>query len=707
MKFPKPNVKNLWYFVGSFWFAIFLISMTALFVVAGTWIEGCTGSHWCAAYYTYSSPIFALLLWGYFVNILISALRRWPFRKTHIPFLLTHLGLLMLISGVLAKIYFGTQGSMGLVEGKGNDEVFIIPSEALYLETKEQKIIHPLQNAGVIGKLSYYIKERTPHSQLEWTSWVNDGYLTLRGVPPLAFNRDPLPIIDQAPWYVAATTMPLQDILAKHAIVKIENSLTQNSIAEIPLSEFLKFGFEHGHYQFSSSLKDKLLSVNIYNQSNGNREKIEFSLDGLNPTPYQKKEEILLPSLYTISLKSLPLVIYYSTDQKNPSIALINSSAEILELPEQEASLFAYAHGFGGYSTVVESSWPADPRYKEQRWEEVRQALQASLDQPGSALAPPLQLLQTSGTDVATALIHVLEAWLNTGTWLSDRLPYADALDWAKVNPQVYLRWKQQASLYQLLQMTAGKGEDVLGHLSKIIKVERTDKKELINSVLLNAEAFANVIPSLNPSKSLILSAALRDQGIHPEFFVEEFPVASSANSLKLESKLHPIVSELDPSTKWEDNRPGILVKVKEGLLQEEVRLQFDKYGSQLKIPVLQGQYLVRYQSEVQKIPYRLRLREARQINYPGTNQPFSFEADIVITRDGWEDEATISMNNVYETWDGYRFYLANIQSGKREDLQHIQIVVNRDPVKYWLTLPGFAVLIVGAFWLLLRTRKT
>ena len=60
-------------------------------------------------------------------------------------------------------------------------------------------------------------------------------------------------------------------------------------------------------------------------------------------------------------------------------------------------------------------------------------------------------------------------------------------------------------------------------------------------------------------------------------------------------------------------------------------------------------------------------------------------------------------MNNVHETWEGYRFYLSNISPSGEESVKRIQLVVNHDPAKYWLTYPGAIILSIGIlllFWL-------
>ena len=60
-------------------------------------------------------------------------------------------------------------------------------------------------------------------------------------------------------------------------------------------------------------------------------------------------------------------------------------------------------------------------------------------------------------------------------------------------------------------------------------------------------------------------------------------------------------------------------------------------------------------------------------------------------------------MNRVHETWEGYRFYLSSISPQEEGFLKKIQLVVNHDPGKYWLTYPGAIILTLGIillFWL-------
>jgi|GEM_PF-1323483 len=131
-------------FLGSITFTLILIGMTALFAAASTWIESATDSHLLASQFTTSNPVFTLLLGGYFLNILISALRRWPFKCKHIPFLMTHLGLLMLLTGVFVKHFFGLQGSVYLAEGSSSNKLLLPNTFAIEVRDREKTTSWPL-----------------------------------------------------------------------------------------------------------------------------------------------------------------------------------------------------------------------------------------------------------------------------------------------------------------------------------------------------------------------------------------------------------------------------------------------------------------------------------------------------------------------------------------------------------------------------------
>ena len=224
----KSLRNRLFHFLGGIRLALVLIATTALFVIAGTFLESVTGSHRYAAYFTYSSPLFAALLWGFFTNILFASLRRWPFQWRHIPFLITHAGLLMILGGTLIKHSFGIQGSLLLVEGSGSHEILLPDTQAILVETRENSRQYPLSKSffqgwtiapqnevkllkyipHVIEQQETWIKERRNPKSGQWEQW-----LILNGIDPLPLARlsDSHPVqahltAGEKPWNILAVS---------------------------------------------------------------------------------------------------------------------------------------------------------------------------------------------------------------------------------------------------------------------------------------------------------------------------------------------------------------------------------------------------------------------------------------------------------------------------------------------------------------------
>lgn len=124
-------------FLSSIRFTVILLALTVCTVAIATWIESVEGSHEAASLWVYSHPLFTLMLGGYFINILFSALSRAPYRLRHLPFLITHLGLLLVLTGQFLKMHFGHQLQVFLPIGQKVD--FGVAKKGYSLLLKERK----------------------------------------------------------------------------------------------------------------------------------------------------------------------------------------------------------------------------------------------------------------------------------------------------------------------------------------------------------------------------------------------------------------------------------------------------------------------------------------------------------------------------------------------------------------------------------------
>ncbi len=249
------------------------------------------------------------------------------------------------------------------------------------------------------------------------------------------------------------------------------------------------------------------------------------------------------------------------------------------------------------------------------------------------------------------------------------------------------------------------------------------------------AEQISGLIPHLPSLKfpdslstddhAALLSAYLRVYGI--DYFSllpalegnqEDFTILedywkglSSDFELKTETAVvfeTPLTNQIIPETpplKHEDRHPGIVLEFQQGQEKQTLALAYDPSANGMKWPVLNGHFAVRFQPIYKEIPYRIRLRQARQISYPQSAQVYSYESDLLIAENGKSPiPQTLSMNHVLETWDGYRFYLSGVGTSIDNSLKRIQLAVNHDPAKYYLTYPGALFVFAGIillFWVL------
>ena len=285
---------NLYHFLGGVLFAIILIAATAILVIAGTFMESHTGSHQYADKNIYGTPLFSILLWGFFINILFAAFGRWPFRKKHTPFLITHWGLLMILGGTLVKHYAGTQGTMFLMEGSATDQVMVPGSEAIRIDTPEKTIPTYLNipftpNTQRIGEAEITLQQRFPHSQERLDSFIKGNWVVMAGVPPFPLETAVQAKFDEKEWTLLAkrtssVEMEAFNNYAANTILRLGDPSTGETVLESPLKDVLKGAVTAAGDTLTAELQLNHSSITGFNnprlQLCFNNESIEIPLSG-------------------------------------------------------------------------------------------------------------------------------------------------------------------------------------------------------------------------------------------------------------------------------------------------------------------------------------------------------------------------------------------------------------------------------------------
>jgi hypothetical protein len=798
---------TLWRLLGNVYTALFLIAFAAIYVAIGTVLEAKSGSHRMAAHYIFSSHVFAVLLCGFFVNIAIAAIQRWPWRTSHLAFLSAHLGLLLLLSGAIIKIYYGVQGSLALVEGGGTDEFFIADTYAVKVDRRipgtygwRQESAYftfdpadwqgtPLaltcQNAGW-EDVSIQMTAWHPHSAERLDSWIKNHTLALQGMPSIAVitadalpNHKPHLLPIQGPygpeWQVYSIQHPtpasvIADIFKQHTTVDITSDDGNIRINDLSLLDLAEGKFIPSLGKLSAKVTAEpstdttpwhiKLQILCENERGQTSSSTKLTLQ----QPPRLPLTLDTSSACTLKIHSKPTLVCVVDEEEDHLTWLAFDDQGLLysiTTPQYDPQdIYAHDIGFKGYTTNLRFPFPLQPYTLADRqqalWYSFYLQLKNETGNTESLITPLAILYQTChkyNVDPAATLTIFLKAWhdastplCNSGTAPGSIIATLQNLDWSslpinntnKCDPALLLSAAlahynlTPTAILQNFALDNWPDAVLKWHAANLFKHRLL--LQLPSAAYLTSEETAKLVstfPEQSPVKQAIDAAYRTWRSAVPElpenccYAIENYlpPLASpleDQTELALEDKLSAAEKEqvltaevtasqrLLPSlTKWEDNLPFLRCHITTSDGEQDIAMAYDRYGTGLTWPIHNG-YRVRFQPLFQKLPYRLRLRQARQINYPQSSQPLGYESDLWITEAGGSEAQLVrlSMNEVWESWDGYRFYLANIAPGTPGALQHVQLAVNRDPVKYWLTYPGGIFLALGIILLLRKLQK-
>jgi hypothetical protein len=114
---PAWQRNPIFEFFASLKLAVVLLAVIIVAAIAGTLYESSFDAKVARAY-VYGAPWFNLWLVLLGANLACSALSRWPWRKHHLAFLITHLGIITLLIGSLIGRLWGIEGTITLFKGE-------------------------------------------------------------------------------------------------------------------------------------------------------------------------------------------------------------------------------------------------------------------------------------------------------------------------------------------------------------------------------------------------------------------------------------------------------------------------------------------------------------------------------------------------------------------------------------------------------------
>ena len=103
--------------VGSLWFAAVLLMLLLVAMACATVYESTKGTEQALAAF-YRSIWFEALLYLVCVNVAAAVLARYPFKRKHVGFVVTHAAIVLTLLGALITERFGVDGQVGVAEGE-------------------------------------------------------------------------------------------------------------------------------------------------------------------------------------------------------------------------------------------------------------------------------------------------------------------------------------------------------------------------------------------------------------------------------------------------------------------------------------------------------------------------------------------------------------------------------------------------------------
>jgi len=156
-------------FVGSLTFGMILLAIMLILLAWGTFVETEYGTA-VAQFVLYANVWFYLLIALLAINIFVNMFLRFPWRRFDIPFLVTHIGILLLLFGCFLTWQYGVEAQMTLPEGA-------IGRVAVKLDKQKLEIQHIVHTAEAPTAPVHLPFQPGPFSwqDYEWANWIKDG----------------------------------------------------------------------------------------------------------------------------------------------------------------------------------------------------------------------------------------------------------------------------------------------------------------------------------------------------------------------------------------------------------------------------------------------------------------------------------------------------------------------------------------------------
>ena len=271
-------MKKLSSYLGSLKLGIVLICLFAIVLIVATFFESSYGTR-AVQYSIYKTAWFGLLLILIAINVTFAALKKYPWKKHQVGFVITHLGILVMIVGSFISFWFGVEGNLPLYNNEEKDYM-LSDEQTLTLEIPQKNIsLTKILNLGPYvkkGALATFSPDPTtevrvdtflPYAKVE-ESIVEDKTSNYEGIK--LHLKNPFAAFDQ--WLLMNETgneelqvgpatlifKKLKDASSLHSFLHTKTASQKNSLGELKLT----IHNQHWTLPISSSELSKTIPLN-------------------------------------------------------------------------------------------------------------------------------------------------------------------------------------------------------------------------------------------------------------------------------------------------------------------------------------------------------------------------------------------------------------------------------------------------------------
>lgn len=187
------DLNRIFRVVGSLRFAAVILVMLCIAMACATVYEAAHGTP-AALEVFYKSPWFEALLWLLALNVLASALARYPWSRRHVGFLLTHASILAILGGAWVTEHYGINGQVAIAEGQSAKQ-FRTDQGSLTLRKAGEQNFATADLSGGVGGLRPLTAPATPAVTLGTTRGIVEAYWPHTTWEEQIVNDNPTPSV--------------------------------------------------------------------------------------------------------------------------------------------------------------------------------------------------------------------------------------------------------------------------------------------------------------------------------------------------------------------------------------------------------------------------------------------------------------------------------------------------------------------------------